>query len=107
MLFLRMLQKIGTFFSDHHAGDARIDADHGGEYGCICYSHAVNAFYAQLWVNYCPRIVALSHPIGACGMVHGISSPLRALRELLLVSYLTPRCAFSLYPSILRALCGD
>ena len=95
MLFLRMPQKIGTFFSDHHAGDARIDADHGGEYGCICYPQAMNAFYAQLWVNYCHRIVTLSHSTGACRMVHRISSASRVLRELLLILYMTSRGEFS------------
>ncbi len=46
-LRLCLLQQIGAFFADHHAGDARVDADHGRKDGCIGYSQAVNAFDAQ------------------------------------------------------------
>ena len=52
-LFLRMLQKVGAFFANHHAGNAWIDADYGREDGGISYSQTVNAFYTQLCLNNC------------------------------------------------------
>lgn len=48
ILSLCMLQQVGAFFANHHAGNAWINTDHGREYGCICYSQVVDAFDTQV-----------------------------------------------------------
>jgi hypothetical protein len=94
-----IFQKIGTFFANHHAGNARIDANHGRKYGGVCYSQVTNAFDAQLRIDNGEWSVPVSHSASACGMIHRICSPPCIFREVSIVLHYPPRRQFSFDPS--------
>src|SRR5258708_24750176 len=46
-----IFQKIGAFFANHHAGNARINTNHGRKYGGVCYSQVMNAIDTQVRID--------------------------------------------------------
>src|ERR1043166_5769681 len=101
--YILNFEKISAFFSDHHAGDAGIDANHHREDRGICYSQAPGAFDAQLSINDGQGIFNSAHLTGASWMIDSVSGAACVLRKLLIALNLASWGQLSFYP---LAQCG-